>query len=137
MPYVSYIEKSIPRYFKLPEEKMAIFGREDHVDFQVIKDSLISREHFGIEKDDNDDFVIIDLGSSNGTSLNGEKLPPNEVVPLKDGDIIKFGRMELTYAIKAKKNTTSEILNQVTTEYRKGKGYNTIMREIIGKNKKK
>ncbi len=136
MPFISYVERGARKFFKLPEGKMAIFGREDHVDFQIVKDSLVSREHFGVERDDNGNFVIIDLGSSNGTFLNDKKLEPNEVTPLKEGDRIKIGRMNLEYRLRAEKSTSSEILQQVTAEYKKGKGYNTIMREILGEKKK-
>lgn len=139
MPYITYLEKGIRRFFKLPEKKMAIFGREEHVDFQILSDSLVSREHFGIERDENGNFVIIDLGSSNGTFLNGNKLEANEVTILKNGDKITIGRMNLEYRQRAEKTNTTDILSQVTAEYQKGKGYNTIMSEIISatKNKKK
>jgi len=116
---------------------MAIFGREEHVDFQILNDSLVSREHFGIECDENGNYVVIDLGSSNGTFLNGKKLDPNEVTILKDGDKIKIGRMNLEYKLHIEKTKTSDILTQVTAEYKRGKGYNTIMSEIIDSAKKR
>ncbi|HOK04503.1 MAG TPA: FHA domain-containing protein [Victivallales bacterium] len=137
MPYISYLEKGFKKFFKLPEDKMAIFGREEHVDFQILNDSLVSREHFGIECDENGNYVVIDLGSSNGTFLNGKKLDPNEVTILKDGDKIKIGRMNLEYKLHIEKTKTSDILTQVTAEYKRGKGYNTIMSEIIDSAKKR
>jgi pSer/pThr/pTyr-binding forkhead associated (FHA) protein len=100
-----------------------------------LKDSLISREHFGIEKDDAGQFVIIDLGSSNGTFLNDVKLDANAVTPINHGDRIKAGRLTLVYKTKIIKEKTSEIVKQITTEYQKGKGFKTIMYEIIGTKK--
>ena len=33
---------------------------------------------------------IMDLGSTNGTTLNGEKLPPKTYVEVKEKDVVKF-----------------------------------------------
>lgn len=135
MPYVSYSQNGIRQYFKLLDGKMTIFGREDHVDFQIVKDSLVSREHCEIGKDEDGNYIIVDLGSSNGTYLNDKKLAPNDVVILKNGDKFKIGLMLFNYNLKITKDRTSEILRQVTAEYQQGKGYNTIMREIVGDKK--
>lgn len=51
-------------------------------------DSNISRYHAEIEKR-GDEFWIIELGSSNGTTLNGNAVTSESV--LKDGDVILFG----------------------------------------------
>ncbi|KAF2815074.1 SMAD/FHA domain-containing protein [Mytilinidion resinicola] len=42
---------------------------------------------------------IIDLESSNGTVLNGEKLDAGRYVELRDGDLLKFGGSEREYVI--------------------------------------
>jgi len=34
---------------------------------------------------------LIDLNSSNGTFINGEKLEPSRYYELKQGDVVKFG----------------------------------------------
>lgn len=38
---------------------------------------------------------IVDLGSSNGTMVNGVKLAPHQPRPLRDGDMISLGKMGL------------------------------------------
>jgi LCP family protein required for cell wall assembly len=38
-----------------------------------------------------------DLGSTNGTRLNGQPIPPRTLQPLHDGDVIRIGGSELTY----------------------------------------
>lgn len=40
---------------------------------------------------------VIDLGSRNGTFVNGQKLLPNTPRPLRDGDTIRFGNTTFTY----------------------------------------
>ncbi len=49
----------------------------------------ISATHFKIAQWESGQYVIIDLGSSNGTWLNGEKLMPFEARPIYDHDLIQ------------------------------------------------
>ena len=53
----------------------------------VLVDPKASRRHCVIEKSD-EGIIIRDLGSRNGTTVNGSKI---EVSPLKEGDIIGVG----------------------------------------------
>ncbi|MFA6569451.1 MAG: FHA domain-containing protein [Victivallales bacterium] len=136
MPYISYMDKEIRKYFKLAEDKMNIFGREDHVNFQICDDSLISREHFGIGKEDRNNFSIIDLGSSNGTYLNDRKIEANSTVLLKNGDKITAGHHFFYFLVNIEKQNSSDAVSDVLKRMNQGKGYNTIMCEILGKSKK-
>jgi len=52
----------------------------------------VSRIHAAIERDD-ETLVITDLGSANGTHLNGQRLTPEQPRVLRDGDEIHFGKM--------------------------------------------
>lgn len=42
---------------------------------------------------------LIDLESSNGTNLNGERIPEQRYVELKTADVITFGSSEREYVI--------------------------------------
>ena len=57
----------------------------------VLDDPECSRIHTAIRYWD-DIFVVRDLGSSNGTYVNGEKI---DVAKLNPGDLIKIGNTEL------------------------------------------
>ena len=58
-------------------------------------DSQMSRLHFNIRiHRQNCDCTIVDLGSANGTFLNGTVLSPNEPKSIKAGAIIKAGKTE-------------------------------------------
>ena len=57
---------------------------------------LVSREHAEFSKGV-DSVTVRDLGSRNGTEVNGKKLTPNQPQTLKSGDLIKVGT--LTFAI--------------------------------------
>ncbi len=61
--------------------------------------SFISRRHFRVEKN-GDHWMIIDIGSGNGTYVNGERLVANIGRPLFSGDTIMFSdRILLTYQV--------------------------------------
>lgn len=61
--------------------------------------SFISRRHFRVEPE-GDHWVIIDLGSGNGTFVNGEALLPNIRHPLFSGDTVMISaKRRLTYQV--------------------------------------
>lgn len=64
-----------------------VIGRHSEADL-CIPDGRLSREHVRIERL-GDKFLISDLGSSNGSALNGDAL--SEKIELKDGDEITLG----------------------------------------------
>ncbi len=67
----------------------AIIGRQNHCDIRVVSNEL-SREHCRIEVD-HDEAHLIDLGSTNGTYLNQNKLESHQPYQLNEGDIIRLG----------------------------------------------
>lgn len=58
-----------------------------------LSDANSSREHAAFEREDGG-WVIRDLGSTNGTSVNGQKITRQK---LQDGDLIVIGVTELVY----------------------------------------
>ena len=61
----------------------------------VIRDDAASRRHAIIQKADRGDLYLLDLGSSNGTFVNGERV--NTPVILKDNDEITIGAYHLIF----------------------------------------
>lgn len=47
-----------------------------------------------------DQIVIVDLGSSNGTYLNGNRLTPYIDTPLAHGDVINLGKLKIQVLIE-------------------------------------
>ena len=79
------------RTFQTPEEP-AILGRlSDQI---PLTDESVSRRHAEL-RPDNGKWILTDLGSSNGTYLNGVRL--SKPTPLKHGDQIKLGGTLLVY----------------------------------------
>ncbi len=67
-------------------------------DFCVTDNTAISRCHMKIMRR-GVAYVVMDLGSTNYTYLNGERLRPNEEYPLKNGDGIKAADEEFIFEI--------------------------------------
>lgn len=68
-------------------------GRESDNDV-VVDNKLASRHHAMIQKIKNV-YFIKDVGSTNGTFLNGTKIPADKYVKLVPGDKITIGNMNL------------------------------------------
>lgn len=59
----------------------------------------VSRLHSAI-KIINNRVVITDLGSSNGTRVNGQKIMPHIDYPLNHGDVIALGKLKIQVLIR-------------------------------------
>lgn len=59
----------------------------------------VSRLHAVIKRDGNR-IVFIDIGSANGTYINGKRLPSNTEQVLNHGDIIALGKLKLQILVK-------------------------------------
>ncbi|NTU83778.1 MAG: FHA domain-containing protein, partial [Chloroflexales bacterium] len=57
---------------------------------------IASRHHATIQRD-GDYYTVTDLGSTNGTQLNGSLIPPRTPQRLRQGDRIKIGEVEIEF----------------------------------------
>lgn len=74
------------REFELAAE-IVLVGRDQDADIQV-DEPLVSRSHARIERRGGD-YVLVDLGSTNLTRVNGEVVRERA---LRHGDELRFGR---------------------------------------------
>jgi pSer/pThr/pTyr-binding forkhead associated (FHA) protein len=72
-----------------------VIGRSADSDVPLTGDAKASRNHCKIEKRDKE-FVLSDLGSANGTRLNGEKIG-QQVLQLRSGDTIGVGSTRIEF----------------------------------------
>ncbi len=72
-----------------------VVGRDAAVDF-VLDDTLVSRRHFQVVRS-GPAYVVEDLGSTNGTLLNGTRTRRGA---LSDGDRIEVGGTCITFVQK-------------------------------------
>jgi pSer/pThr/pTyr-binding forkhead associated (FHA) protein len=61
--------------------------------------SGVSRLHVVVKRDSNR-IIIMDLGSSNGTYLNGRRLTPHVEEPLNHGDVIALGKLKIQVLLR-------------------------------------
>jgi serine phosphatase RsbU (regulator of sigma subunit) len=102
---VFYVYVSAPgmsaRKFPL-EKPVTTIGRSSMNDLPI-SDKMLSRQHARIVKDDDGGLVVEDLGSRNGTFLNGERLAGPQ--PIKAGDRITLGGV----TIKLESESTTRV----------------------------
>ena len=72
-------------------------GRHPALCQRVIDDPGVSRRHFRIGRAATGPFIE-DINSLNGTSLDGEVLTPFEPVPLRAGQTLTLGHVQLQVA---------------------------------------
>ncbi|MBW1810077.1 MAG: FHA domain-containing protein [Deltaproteobacteria bacterium] len=68
-------------------------GRTSECDLYLGDDDRISRVHARLDWDGTG-WVLVDMGSTNGTLINGEKVAERKLEP---GDVIEIGDTELRY----------------------------------------
>lgn len=105
---------------KIPLSKLPFtIGREESAEFQVEVEN-VSRKHLRISKG-NTGFIIEDLGSSNGTFVNDERIEkPREI---KDNDKIALGPdFEMRVVIPAPQNLDATLFNPAQKVKEQAKG---------------
>lgn len=73
-------------------ERIAVIGRDPACDLELAADG-VSRRHARIEPRA-EHYVLIDLGSTNGTKLNGSRI---SMEPLRSGNVVGIGPVRLEY----------------------------------------
>lgn len=89
-----------PLTIEQPSQRL-IFGRSDSqgsvkpdidlANYGAVEKG-VSRQHAALEVNE-DTLMLLDVGSSNGTYLNGQRLLPNQPRVLRDGDEVRLGKL--------------------------------------------
>ena len=96
-----------PATLQVPDRAELIVGRSDPQSNSYPDVDLgpygglelgVSRRHFRLTRN-GDQFYIEDLSSMNGTVVNGQRIPPHTLHPLRPGDRIVLGKMELGFEL--------------------------------------
>jgi pSer/pThr/pTyr-binding forkhead associated (FHA) protein len=108
----------------LLDEEVITFGRDQTCQV-VLAQQAVSRNHARISRDGTL-FFLEDLGSSFGTSVNGQKLPKGEKRLLRNGDVIAIAQFDVTFDRVAETSTedvsgkTSFLSRKVVKDVMKG-----------------
>jgi pSer/pThr/pTyr-binding forkhead associated (FHA) protein len=73
-----------------------VFGRKPASDVVLTGDAFVSGTHAKVVYESGA-YKLIDLGSTNGTKVNGQRLTPNVPVALADGDAVQLGQTNLLF----------------------------------------
>lgn len=98
-PYIRFVDdqQNTKKVLRL-EGNMWIGGRDPNCQIPI-EDIKVSRKQFEIQEISNN-FFIRDLGSVNGTHLNGNLVSTSESVQLKSGDLISVMNHNLYFEIR-------------------------------------
>lgn len=84
----------------------AVVGRSPFTSAVVLDHPEVSRRHFRLSARGTSLFVE-DLGSMNGTILDGVRLQPGEPAPLKDGARLSAGGLSLTVTVQPSRRSSA------------------------------
>lgn len=57
----------------------------------------VSKVHGALKMDAGQNLLVADTGSTNGTHINGVRIPYGEARPIADGDVVAFGEVEVRF----------------------------------------
>ena len=80
-----------------------------------LSDVSVSSKHAQITRSADGKLCLSDLGSTNGTYINGSQLKPQNHYSLQDGDEIQFGGISTTYSENSDQNNNNNYLPQQTS----------------------
>lgn len=114
-----------PRVRILRRGRMYVLGRDRRCDFPLPSE-VVSRRHAELHWHADGGFLVVDLGSRNGTKVNGELVPERQ--KLKNGDSIWIGPFNLRY--REYEGDISGLLLEATPE---GDTTVGLSRDVFGK----
>jgi predicted component of type VI protein secretion system len=93
-----------------------VVGRSPECDLVLPGDEVrVSRQHVRIERQDKA-YVLVDLGSRNGTLLNNQPIPAESSHTLKDGDLVRMGNVEVEIVSVTTSDAPEEAADAVRKE---------------------
>lgn len=113
---ILYTEKG-KRYFLLESTNPQVIksywtvGRGAENDL-VLNDQWISRNHAILQSTETGEFLLIDLGSRNGTFVNGRRV--SIPVTLRNADQITFGKIDVKFYAPSQRSRTTTLDEQMS-----------------------
>ncbi|NJL86549.1 MAG: adenylate/guanylate cyclase domain-containing protein [Leptolyngbyaceae cyanobacterium SM1_1_3] len=112
-PYLVLQTESGSRHLSLIGSNCWTIGRSDDNNF-VLPDRWISRNHAMLQCMETGEFYLIDLGSRNGSFVNGRRV--SVPVTLHNGDALTFGQTELKFYCPAVEPQQTSGINSIDSQ---------------------
>ena len=125
--HLRYVNRlGIPKDIELSGEPLSI-GRSREADIPLLDDKA-SRVHCGIRLSEGQ-FYLKDLKSRNGTYINGQRV--EDTVKIQPGDRIQVGSTVFVLEEASVQEDSAKGIGAVQDDMDDGKGYTTILKEIV------
>lgn len=85
--------KEIPLVFKRGGKRLNVGRAADNE--LTLNDASVSKIHSALMMNQQGALLVADTGSTNGTFINGRRLAYGESRPIEDGDVLRFGDVEV------------------------------------------
>ncbi|MEO7093702.1 MAG: FHA domain-containing protein [Polyangiales bacterium] len=108
MPVTLVVDALAPLTFDAPR---IVLGRGAQCDVRL-PDASVSARHASIRAH-HSGWVVVDEASTNGTKLNGERLAAQAPRPLRTGDVLLLGRVEVQVRLGAAVPTTAHATREL------------------------
>lgn len=80
----------------VPGGRRLSVGRATDNDLRL-NDASVSKIHAALKMDNLGTLLVADTGSTNGTHINGQRIPYGEALPISEGDLVTFGDVEVRF----------------------------------------
>jgi len=80
----------------VPGGRRVNIGRATDNDLHL-NDASVSKIHAALKMDNLGTLMVADTGSTNGTHINGQRIPYGEALPINEGDLVAFGDVEVRF----------------------------------------
>jgi pSer/pThr/pTyr-binding forkhead associated (FHA) protein len=93
------VEKDSSRTVRVFRYGEAILIGRDGTNNLQLSDAAVSRSHAKLTMFEGDRYLLSDLRSSNGTSLNGKPIDYGVATPVKNGDVVGIGEYQILFTV--------------------------------------
>lgn len=112
------------------EKPVISVGRDPGADVYVDNPG-VSRDHFRLERTENGEYQVVDLGSANGTFVNDQMV--NSSV-LHNNDVVRFGKYTLWVGYEPDRRSSSRTQKPAALAEPQGTGHTVVLsRAELGK----
>jgi pSer/pThr/pTyr-binding forkhead associated (FHA) protein len=80
----------------VPRERRINVGRGTDNNL-YLNHTSVSKVHAAVRMDNLGTLLVADTGSTNGTHINGVRIPYGEARPIAAGDVVAFGEVEVRF----------------------------------------